>query len=73
MLSEYDLDFSMIEFPACERCSTRMVWEECDACEDGLVPGGNDEPVPCPVCDGDAGYWICPHESEHTLPLFPDV
>ncbi len=59
------------EFPprVCEYCSIKMIWCECICCADGLIPSGNGEDIPCLVCDGDAGFWICPHEKKHPLPL----
>lgn len=68
MSSELEID---IPEPAiCDTCNTHMIWRDCE-CDDGLVPGGNDDEVPCPICDGDGGYWECPRQKEHTLPLFP--
>ncbi len=73
MISELDLYTpDAIEIPACEYCNTKMIWCECICCADGLIPSGNGEDIPCPVCDGDAGLWICPHEKKHPLPLLDE-
>lgn len=72
MVSEYDIDFPIFDWPECKQCGSKMIWTECTNCENGLIPGGNDDDVPCIICDGDAGFWLCPHEGEHTLPMFDE-
>ena len=54
----------------CKKCGSDVDWHECDQCEDGY--SGHDcgedtcccrNPLPnvvCDVCDGKAGWYVCP-------------
>lgn len=58
-----------MEHDYCSDCGSSAGWEECTNCEDGmsghdcgedccacLYPENN---VPCDICDGKGGWWVC--------------
>lgn len=55
----------------CSKCTNEMYWRECWNCEDGFSDHdcGEDcccclDPEPnvvCDTCDGDTGWYQCPH------------
>ena len=48
--------------PVCPVCNEKCRWRTCWECKgEGLVSAMIADSDPCPVCDGDGGYWQCPN------------
>lgn len=55
--------------PSCRRCGSSVEWEECDNCKEGFSGHdcgedccnclNPDDNVPCDICEGASGWYLC--------------